>query len=54
MFEDDEVGIADVKWVVKVTDDCVADGLAVLAGLDEVLDVDANPDIGHVKNDVKV
>ena len=38
---------------VKVTDDCVVDGLAILDAVDGVFDVSVNLDVGYVENDVK-
>ena len=39
--------------MVKVIDDCVADGLAILDTVDGVFDVSVNLGLGYVENDVK-
>ena len=48
-----DVEVADVDCIVKVIDDCVADGLAILDAVDGVFDVNVNLDVGYVENDAK-
>ena len=39
--------------IVKVKDDCVADGLAILDVVDGVFDMSVNLNVGYVGNDAK-
>ena len=48
-----DVEIADVDCNVKVTDDCIADGLTTLDVVDGVFAVSVNLDVGYVENDAK-
>ena len=48
-----DVEVADVDCNVKVKDECIADGLAILAIVDGVFDVSMNLDVGYVENDAK-
>ena len=45
--------VKDVYCVVKVKDDCVVDGLAILDAVDGVFDVYVTLDVEDVENDVK-
>ena len=48
-----DAGVAVVDCDVKVIDDYVVDGLAILDTVDGVFDVSANLDVGYVENDAK-
>ena len=45
--------VADVDCLVKIIDDCVADGFVILDVVDGIFDVSVNLDVDYVGNDAK-